>query len=278
MRYGVRGFSCARIGRVFHTHSSRRWPWVTSTLVFGLIAVVLGVLAFVQWGQLRERGMRANWGSVPDWVAGVGTVLAFAIATAVFAYEVWERRRSERRRQAEQITAWIGPGLQSRYREWIRGHGLDILVHAHVNLINASDSVIYDLFVVVTCEHSDIPLPMVMDSGDLVQSEPTEWEHHRDRHARGRASTLPPGQWTVSVRLSNTSVRPLRLDLFFRDHRGIYWRRDPMGQLHEQPHVPLEERSGGVRLQLIEDALGEGTMSSNVGTLVPKPLRPEEST
>ncbi|WP_156752276.1 hypothetical protein [Mycobacterium sp. ACS1612] len=109
--------------------SSRIWLWMVSTTVFGLVSVVLGVLTLVQWGQLSERGMGVNWGSVPDWVAGVGTVLAFAIETTVFAYEVWERRRSDKRRQAEQITAWLGPGLSSRYREWIQGRGLEMLVN-----------------------------------------------------------------------------------------------------------------------------------------------------
>ena len=113
----------------------------------------------------------------------------------------------------------------------------------------------YDVFVVVTCEHSDIPLPMQLDSGEIVRSEPTPWEHRRDRQARGRASALPPGQWKVSVRLSNTSLRPLRFDIFFRDNRGVFWRRDPLGRLSEQPSVPLEDRSGEMRIQQIEDAL-----------------------
>lgn len=261
-----------------HSRSSRRWPWLTSTLIFGLLSVVLGVLVFVQWGQLRDRGMRANWGSVPDWVAGVGTVLAFATATVVFAHGLSERRRSNRRKQAEQITAWLPGSMSSAYREWIRGRGLDVLFHVHVNLINASDSVIYDLFVVVTCEHSDHPMPMQMDSGEIVASEPTPWEHCRDRQARGRAAAVPPGKWRVSVRLSNTSVLPLRLDIFFRDNRGVYWRRDPLGRLSEQPSVPLEDGKGERRIKLIEDALGEGPSDAHVGTLVPQPLKLDEST
>lgn len=112
--------------------------WIASTCLLALLAAILGVITFVQWGELRKRGTGADWGSVPDWVAGVGTVLAFAIAMVVFAYEVWERRRSDRRRQAERITAWLHTGMSSQYREWIQGQGLDVLVHAQVNLINAS--------------------------------------------------------------------------------------------------------------------------------------------
>lgn len=89
-----------------------------------------------------------------------------------------------------------------------------------VLLINASDSVIYDLIVVVTCKHSDVALPMQLDSGQLVQSTPTAWEPRRDRLAFGRAAALPPGQWKVSIRLANTSVRPHHVDIFFRDNRG----------------------------------------------------------
>jgi hypothetical protein len=35
-----------------------------------------------------------------------------------------------------------------------------------------------------------------------------------------------PGRWSVSVRLSNTSVVARDLHVFFRDHRGVYWWRD----------------------------------------------------
>ncbi|MEH3140936.1 MAG: hypothetical protein PGN37_12300 [Mycobacterium kyogaense] len=196
----------------------------------------------------------------------------------MFAYEVWERRRSDKRRQAEQITAWLGPGLTSQYREWIQGQGLDTLVHVPVLLINASDSVIYDLVVVVTCQHSEVALPMQLDSGQLVQSTPTAWEPRRDRLAFGRAPALPPGQWKVSIRLANTSVRPHHVDIFFRDNRGTYWRRASLGQLSEQPYLSSEELTQEARREAFVEALGEGPSDARFGILVPKQLKLEEAT
>jgi hypothetical protein len=45
----------------------------------------------------------ANLGAVPDWVAAIGTSLAFFVAFAVLALDLKERHR----RQAHQVTAWL---------------------------------------------------------------------------------------------------------------------------------------------------------------------------
>ena len=82
----------------------------------------------------------------------------------------------------------------------------------------------------------------------------------------------------VEVRLSNTSVRGKDLNLFFRDHRGVYWRRDPLGQLTEQPAPPPNDEAGKGRIRQIEDELGEGPSDAGVGILVPKPLTDEDAT
>ena len=37
--------------------------------------------------------------------------------------------------------------------------------------------------------------------------------------------------------LWNLSVRAVEVNIFFRDHRGVYWCRGPRGALAEVPHL-----------------------------------------
>lgn len=52
---------------------------------------------------LASSHAHAQLGTIPDWIAAIGTTLAFFVAFAVFALEVKERRR----RQASQVAAWL---------------------------------------------------------------------------------------------------------------------------------------------------------------------------
>jgi hypothetical protein len=45
-------------------------------------------------------------GTLPDWIAAIGTTLAFFVAFTVLALDLKERRR----RQAQQVTAWLDRG------------------------------------------------------------------------------------------------------------------------------------------------------------------------
>ena len=36
--------------------------------LFAVLALLLGLLTVVQWGELRRRQMPADWGNVPGWV------------------------------------------------------------------------------------------------------------------------------------------------------------------------------------------------------------------
>ncbi|MCV7251609.1 hypothetical protein H7J86_05490 [Mycobacterium hackensackense] len=268
-------------------------------LVFATFALIFGVIAFVQWGQLRERQMNANWGSVPDWIAGVGTTLAFAIAAYVFWYETRARNFSERRSQAGAITAWPS-GYRAIYKQPrdipadvgtaefimniispgpVSGRDVNLTTTMQVNLINASSSAIYDLIVVVLCEHSDAPMPATMnDFGEsqLVQTVLEPWEHRLDRIAIGRASVLPPGKWQVRVKLASTSVRGEGVNLFFRDSHGNHWHRASLGQLVEL-HSGLPDENKALQLA-IADEVGERGTDARLRVIIPKPLTDEEST
>jgi hypothetical protein len=48
---------------------------------------------------------RINWGSVPDWIAGIGSVLAFAGFAIAFIWEVRKRRQDDERATDERRDA-----------------------------------------------------------------------------------------------------------------------------------------------------------------------------
>jgi hypothetical protein len=49
---------------------------------------------------------RLQFGTVPDWIAAIGTTLAFFVAFMVFSLDLSERRR----RQASQVAIWLERG------------------------------------------------------------------------------------------------------------------------------------------------------------------------
>jgi hypothetical protein len=77
---------------------------------------------------------RVNWGSVPDWIAGVGTVLAFVGFAVAFLWEVKKRRQDDERdaedrrealkRHARLVYMEIGaPGSSTQKRLVIHNDG-----------------------------------------------------------------------------------------------------------------------------------------------------------
>lgn len=210
-------------------------------VVFAAVALVLVGVVVVQAAMLHARGWRVAWGTMPDWFAGVGglaTIAALIVAWLVYRNDVKtraddERQRAaiERRRQAGLLTAWfvdhgsarLGSAIVDGSRPGpVPGDAPRPIINvAEVGLINASQVVVYDLIVAAVCEpHS--PLPIAYSPTDIRLTERVEWNQERDRLARGRARVLPPGQWSVALRLATASLVPTAVHLFFRDHQGVY--------------------------------------------------------
>lgn len=166
-----------------------------------------------------------QWGTPFEAFAAVGTVGALVVALwVVFFHNERVRRSEERSEQAELITGWLMEHVTSKYEK-------EVNHYVYVALGNASEVVVYDLLVVVTCKRADTPHKARDEMGRIVDTEPHEFEPARDRLARTRLSVLRNGQWKVLVPLSHSSVTADDLDIFFRDHRGVYWRRSIRGSL-----------------------------------------------
>jgi hypothetical protein len=89
---------------------ARRWRWLerqwdryTSDLAcfFAALALIFGLVAGVQRVQLHDRHLWVDWGTVPEWIAGIGSLIAFG-ALLVAVWE-WRSGQVERRdREADQ--------------------------------------------------------------------------------------------------------------------------------------------------------------------------------
>jgi hypothetical protein len=87
--------------------------------------------------------------------------------------------------------------------------------------------------------------------------------------ARGNLRTLPPGAWLVEIRLPGKAVEPDAIDIRFRDHRDIRWRRGPLGNLAESPKTSLDF------LEPQRTALLGWNAGNEVQTLFAQPLEPK---
>lgn len=142
------------------------------------------------------------WGDVPTWVAAVGTVAAVAFALRA---QVRDRRAQvlrERRRQAEQVTAWHGidPNTPSGEAAFV--------------LSNASDSPVYQ--VVVTSVPSE-------GTGEGLPE-----------NTRRMYVNLPPGRAVVHAEFDGGMHRRPAVEIAFTDATGnVHWVRRTTGELVE---------------------------------------------
>ncbi|MCG7583683.1 hypothetical protein [Mycolicibacterium sp. OfavD-34-C] len=271
--------------------------WRALAVTLAAMVLVLGGGFAIQAGMLHA-DWRPDLGNVPEWIAALGTVGAIAAAfVAALAYrhsvrtrteDEVQRREAERRQQAELLSAWFVHFGSPRQGPQIGNDPPETINVCQVGLINASQVVVYDLFVVAQCrERIDPPLTVKFDeSSDVIRRadgsvegikvamgylEPVAWDRRRDSLAVGWAKVAAPGRWSVELRLTHLSVTPHQLHLFFRDHRGFYWWRDATGRLTEVP-APADEQNRQTRLREIEHILGEDPTDATVHYLSLRPL------
>jgi hypothetical protein len=189
--------------------------------------LALGVVVAVQAVMLHREGWRTVPGSVPDWFSAAGavaTVMALIVAWLVYRRDSKNRSRDEksrddedRRRQAELITGWLDDHIDVGDE-----HGN----YARLHLVNASQGVVYDVYVHVTSEPKD--------SVSVGLAAP---EH---REAWGFMHVLPPTTCDVTLRLPDVAERVIGLQIYFRDARSQRWVRDWLGMLRETEYDPRE--------------------------------------
>jgi hypothetical protein len=150
-----------------------------------------------------------NWGSVPDWIAAIGTVLAFAGFSIALIWEIRKRRYDDEQLAADRREA---EAQQARLVFWTLLGGLSH--ETRVNVRNASDGPIFNVELRLNrADKSDSPRFVKTISGGFSVSE---IEPHGETELRLK---LPP--WEESL----SDGESVNLYLVFTDSVGRRWIR-----------------------------------------------------
>ncbi|WP_311212353.1 MULTISPECIES: hypothetical protein [unclassified Arthrobacter] len=137
-----------------------------------------------------------TWGTVAEWVGGVGTTAAFIATFVVILRDAKQRRRQ----QARKIAFYVEDQLLAD----LRGGGT--VTYSNFTVANLSDEPIYDV---------------------RILAEPRGEYRNNVRSVRH----LQPGdKLAYSVEWSTNALLAPAL---FRDNSGRRWHRDSRGELHE---------------------------------------------
>jgi hypothetical protein len=159
-----------------------------------------------------------DWGTVPDWLAAIGTLLAFAVALGLFRKEQKARREYEedrRREQASRVACWVGmvedPSLPRA--PWASDRPLRVVAAV---LNNGSEEPIYDCRVHLELDPAGTG---------------TFW--NGDRRLTLAERVVPPGRIQYPLRLSHADPPDVSAWMIFTDAAGRRWERHPDGRLVE---------------------------------------------
>ncbi len=156
-----------------------------------------------------DKAKHINWGSAPEWLAAIGTILAVFAAIWIATREASSNRRREHIKQAESIAAW-----NSRSGGTIK-----------VIISNGSKLPIYDVVISYGAAYG-AGLPYFKGNDD-----------------QAFILRVPPGKWSVAEPRNpggGMHVQP-GISISFRDSTGAYWRRDATGKLIETKQHPFKE-------------------------------------
>lgn len=153
-------------------------------------------------------------GTVPDWIAALGTIAAFAVALRLLAKELSARREQEedrRRAQARLVAGWVAMPEQDPQApaNWVFG----------VVVRNGSDEPIHDVNAVM------------VPAGSPYASDP-EATPPAIAAVRVLRESMPPGE-TIEQRLRMVPIMPGSFGMSFTDAAGRRWKRYPDGRLVE---------------------------------------------
>ena len=179
--------------------------------------------------------MSVDWGTVPEWIGGIGTLLAFGVALRLLFLELRARRATEsdnRARDARRISAWwewddeiatgAGPVPRDRAglpRGWV------------IRLRNAGDTPVYDCQVYLGGPRTRGKQPMRFDL-PVVPPETTLWEGF------GTEDVFDPSD-------EDYETKTAWVELVFTDSAGKRWLRKWYGELTEvdTPNPPIVGRT-----------------------------------
>ncbi|UNB50139.1 hypothetical protein [Mycolicibacterium sp. YH-1] len=290
----------ARVDRAWNEHTSEL------ACLFAALALIFALLFVIQTIKLDDRHFDVDWGTPWDALASIGTVGALGVAVYVFWHGMRQRSTDERRRQAELVTAWIhdhAVGLMEPDTVKVRvalvnastsvAYDVKVVVSGHARSAFKPGMQPPEIRWTIESTNADSPLKWFRKSR---ASRTTDWSaiaadwtkqsnfnpitstllssHLASSFgprelARGNLRILPPGTWLVEIRLPGKALEPDVVDVRFRDHRDLRWRRGALGNLTESPKTDLDSWES-LQTGLLNWNFG----NSEVQTLFVQPLNP----
>jgi hypothetical protein len=194
-----------------------RSGWRTTAAVAVPLAVSFGVVAAIQRIELQNRHLHVNWGTVPEWLAGVGTFAAFG--ALLFAAREWRAAQVERRdREASQARLIIvepaaGAASDKVQSAFLR-HEIDAVIknHSHAPIFNLA---------IASCDDTMVSL----DLAEIPAGVPRMIAIQEGLRRR----VVPPHGTSVTFKVKRHGVQigpSLEWVTFgFTDAHGTAWRR-----------------------------------------------------
>jgi hypothetical protein len=152
-----------------------------------------------------------DWGTVPDWLAGIGTLAAFFVALRVLAKELearLEQAEDRRREQARLVSAWVSTPEDDLPPEFT------LIVR------NGSNEPVYQV------KASMVPY-------DSPYGSDPEDGTGQPRSVVETSEILPPGKDWQTYFDPRSRIVPGPVSMSFTDAAGRRWTRYPDGRLVE---------------------------------------------
>lgn len=156
-------------------------------------------------------GCVINWGSVADWVSGLGTMAAVIVGVVQWNLDRKKSLTQQERAQAGKVCHWVAKSKPSA-------------VSGNLVLRNGSDLPISDVY--IRYRHL---------FGNVLS---------RDGKDRERSQAIAKVGPDAQFEAVSGEVREDSVTLTFRDSAGVYWQRaadDTLTKLHGKPADPPKE-------------------------------------
>jgi hypothetical protein len=191
-----------------------------------------------------------DWGSIPEWVAAVGTVGAFAIALWLLGAQLRTYRASEQnriQRDATRVSAWwsTSESMEVGLRERLATRRApEHLVTVHIR--NSGENPIYDCIVYLGPTREPPPGVPTREPPPGGGGREDAWDFHFPIVPGGQTLTAstPSAYFTLEPQDhwpdEQGFYRGPWVEVVFTDSAGRHWRRTKRGQLTQRESPSVE--------------------------------------
>lgn len=165
------------------------------------------------------------WGSIPDWIAAVGTILAVSVSVSLAAFEIRQRRRSE--------TLLAGEGERARSTDaasvvaWVETKQVKGKSRSTLRLLNAGRRPVFAITMVPVSYGG-------FRRGQRIVTPVLGPGMHLDEPFDGEVNDLLAPEHADDHYVHPDPAARIGVKLIFRDSAGLNWERGIDGRLRER--------------------------------------------